>query len=164
MNGTASQSDPKTAPVPVCPVLYYRRTQYAGGFYCLFPGLTGSLKWSVSLPGHQLQCRDSQQLLYQPPLDLPDPEPVLRTGNAVVHRSKSLCAGSQRTVHVGVHHTDGLRDDPQQALHHCPDHGAGICAQPAAGFPQPRIVSKKQTARIQSRLFYYIIVCPLVKL
>lgn len=89
---------------------------------------------------------------------------LLRTGNAVVHRSKSLCAGSQRTVHVGVHHTDGLRDDPQQALHHCPDHGAGICTQPAAGFPQPAHSFKKQAARIQSRLFYYIIVCPLVKL
>lgn len=113
--------------------------------FIVFFLLTGSLNWPGDpFPGHQLQCRDSQQLLYQPPLDLPDPEPVLRTGNAVVHRSKSLCAGSQRTVHVGAHHTDGLRDDPQQALYHCPDHGAGICTQPAAGFPQPRIVSKNR--------------------
>ena len=124
--------------------------------FIVFFLLTGSLKWPV-IPSQVISYSAGILNSYciRPPLDLPDPEPVLRTGNAVVHRSKSLCAGSQRTVHVGVHHTDGLRDDPQQALHHCPDHGAGICAQPAAGFPQPRIVSKNR--RPESRAVCFII-------
>ena len=52
MNGTASQSDQKTAPVPVCPVSRKKTIKSTGGLntlvdFIVFFLLTGSLNWPV---------------------------------------------------------------------------------------------------------------------
>lgn len=67
----------------------------------------------------------------------------------------NLCVLGVSVLSMWVLPRRGLRDDPQQALHHCPDHGAGVCTQPAAGFPQPCIVSKNR--RPESRAVCFII-------
>ena len=117
--------------------------------FIVFFLLTGSLKWPV-IPSQVISY--SAGILNSYCINR---RWTFQTRNRFFGREMLWRAGSQRAVHVGTHHTDGLRDDPQQALHHCPDHGAGIYTQPAAGFPQPCIVSKNR--RPESRAVCFII-------